>query len=175
MCKGNLAAKSVGGVSHHVIVLRADPNVGPNEDKRTYSLPTANEVAVLIENEAKKRDILVTLRPISIEKNPLGLQRISETHQDYLALSYPLIFINGESSWHLKLRFMKPAATSLGRAMITSGRGGHSGAHGGRESDSVPPSDVPTSQMGRSTTPCGTLHNLSGKKKKDYSPAVGRV
>jgi hypothetical protein len=51
------AAKSVanGGVSHHVIVLRADPNVGPNEDKRTYSLPTANEVAVLIENEAKKR------------------------------------------------------------------------------------------------------------------------
>ena len=71
MCKGNLAAKSVGGVSHHVIVLRADPNVRPNEDKRTYSLPTANEVAVLIENEAKKRDILVTLRPISIEKNPL--------------------------------------------------------------------------------------------------------
>ena len=40
---------------------------------------------------------------------------------------------------------------------------------------SVPASDVPTSQMGRSTTPCGTLHNLSGEKKKDYSPAVGRV
>ena len=41
--------------------------------------------------------------------------------------------------------------------------------------DSVPASDVPTSQMGRSTTPCGTLHNLSGEKKKDYSPAVGRA
>ena len=35
---------------------------------------------------------------------------------------------------------------------------------------SVPASDVPTSQMGRSTTPCGTLHNLSGEKKKKTTP-----
>lgn len=66
------------------------------KDGRTYSMPTASEVAALIPGDFQlgmdKRDIV-------IEEKSGRLQRISEIHISYLALQYPLIFVYGEDGF----------------------------------------------------------------------------
>ncbi|XP_023641963.1 uncharacterized protein LOC111831563 [Capsella rubella] len=66
-------------------------------DGRTYSMPTASEVAALIPGDFKKgmpsRDIILE------DKKTGALKRISEIHISYLALQYPLIFCYGEDGW----------------------------------------------------------------------------
>jgi len=65
-------------------------------DGRTYNLPTASEIAVLIvgdiDNLEKNRDIIVELH--------CGMfQQINELHPLYLALQYPLLFPYGEDGF----------------------------------------------------------------------------
>lgn len=68
---------------------------------RTYSMPTASEVAALIPGDFQlgmdKRDIV-------IEEKSGRLQRISEIHISYLALQYPLIFVYGEDGFRLGIK-----------------------------------------------------------------------
>ena len=61
---------------------------------------------MLVDTFEKKRDIVLELRPdaSNTAKNPLGLQSIDITHQFYLALSYPLMFIRGEPGWSVGLK-----------------------------------------------------------------------
>lgn len=76
-------------------------------DAQRYNLPTADEVAVVIEGDGtaggKQRDII--LRRVGGE-----LQRISELHTAYLALRYPLLFPYGSQQWHES--YQNPTARS---------------------------------------------------------------
>ncbi|XP_010469634.1 PREDICTED: uncharacterized protein LOC104749655 [Camelina sativa] len=69
------------------------------KDGRTYSMPTASEVAALIPGDFRPemlgRDIVVQ------EKSSGRLQRISEVHVSYLAPQYPLIFPYGEDGFRI--------------------------------------------------------------------------
>ncbi|KAK9049762.1 hypothetical protein SSX86_031269, partial [Deinandra increscens subsp. villosa] len=69
-------------------------------DGRTYNLPTASEVAVLIVGDVcdliDHRDIIVTTKSGS-------LQRISELHPSYLPLQYPLLFPNGDDGYRINI------------------------------------------------------------------------
>lgn len=66
-------------------------------DGRTYSMPTASEVAALIPGDFRKE---MPEHDIFIQEKTTGrLQRISEIHISYLALQYPLIFCYGEDGF----------------------------------------------------------------------------
>ncbi|KAG7583453.1 Nucleic acid-binding OB-fold [Arabidopsis suecica] len=66
------------------------------KDGRTYSVPTASEVAALIPGDFH---IGMPSRDIVIEEKSGFLQRISEIEPCYLALQYPLLFPNGEDGY----------------------------------------------------------------------------
>ena len=78
-------------------MIRSDPVESGQADSRRYANPTASEVAMIVDTFEKKRNIVLELRPDASKSvtNPLGLQNIDITHQFYLALSYPLMFIRG--------------------------------------------------------------------------------
>ncbi|KAL6569662.1 hypothetical protein OROMI_014176 [Orobanche minor] len=67
------------------------------KDGRTYNLPTASEVAAVIEgdieNAPDKRDIV-------LEKQSGFLKHIDEFMPCYLPLQYPLLFAYGEDGWY---------------------------------------------------------------------------
>jgi len=67
-----------------------------NFDSRTYNVPDVDEVAALIvgdfEDSEDGRDIVVR------EKDGM-LQRIHETHSEYIPLQYPLLFPFGEDQY----------------------------------------------------------------------------
>ncbi|KAG7532765.1 Nucleic acid-binding OB-fold [Arabidopsis thaliana x Arabidopsis arenosa] len=66
-------------------------------DGRTYSMPTAGEVAALIPGDFTHG---MPNRDIILEKRKSGkLKRISQIHISYLALQYPLIFCYGEDGY----------------------------------------------------------------------------
>ncbi|XP_019155261.1 PREDICTED: uncharacterized protein LOC109152142 [Ipomoea nil] len=71
-------------------------------DARTYTLPTASEVAALIVGDLEptmgERDILV-------ECKTGGLKRISELNPAYLPLQYPILFPYGEDGFKEDIRF----------------------------------------------------------------------
>nr|XP_043631589.1 uncharacterized protein LOC122603041 [Erigeron canadensis] len=78
--------------------------LGQRIDMRQYNKPTVSEVAVLITNDfgenTEPRDIIVS------PKNG-GLRRISELHQLYMALQYPLLFPYGETGYHPQIPYHK--------------------------------------------------------------------
>nr|XP_043631506.1 uncharacterized protein LOC122602955 [Erigeron canadensis] len=78
--------------------------LGQRTDMRQYNKPTVSEVAVLITNDfgenIEPRDIIVS------PKNG-GLRRISELHQLYMALQYPLLFPYGETGYHPEIPYHK--------------------------------------------------------------------
>ncbi|KZP24540.1 hypothetical protein FIBSPDRAFT_929756 [Athelia psychrophila] len=79
----------------------------PNQDRRRYNLPTADEVAVILPGDGSQptdsRDIILRLRW------PDGpLQRISDGHPAYASLHYVLLFPHGEDGWHWELRMHDP-------------------------------------------------------------------
>ncbi|XP_035840209.1 uncharacterized protein LOC110909633 [Helianthus annuus] len=67
-----------------------------------YNRPNVSEVAVLITNDfgenTEPRDVIVST------KNGV-LQRISELHQLYMPLQYPLLFPYGETGFHERIRY----------------------------------------------------------------------
>ncbi|KAG5529311.1 hypothetical protein RHGRI_029871 [Rhododendron griersonianum] len=71
-------------------------------DRRRYSLPTADEIAVVIPGDGTKasgmRDIILHLRGDN------GLMQINECHPAYLPLHYALLFPRGEFGWEPNLR-----------------------------------------------------------------------
>ncbi|CAN6817243.1 unnamed protein product [Brassica oleracea] len=68
------------------------------KDGRTYSTPTASEIAALIPGDF---NLDMDKRDIDLQKHSGKLMRISEIHAAYLALQYPLIFIYGEVGYRL--------------------------------------------------------------------------
>ncbi|CAH9063416.1 unnamed protein product [Cuscuta europaea] len=71
-------------------------------DGRTYNLPTASEVAVLIVGDL---DSMSSHRDIILEHKDRTLQRINELHPSYLALQYPILFPYGEEGYRLEIKY----------------------------------------------------------------------
>ncbi|CAH9106984.1 unnamed protein product, partial [Cuscuta europaea] len=71
-------------------------------DGRTYNLPTASEVAVLIVGDL---DSMSSHRDIILEHKDCTLQRINELHPSYLALQYPILFPYGEDGYRLEIKY----------------------------------------------------------------------
>ncbi|KZP20021.1 hypothetical protein FIBSPDRAFT_708719, partial [Athelia psychrophila] len=79
----------------------------PNQDRRRYNLPTADEVAAILPGDGSQptdsRDIILRLRA------PEGpLQRISDGHVAYACLHYVVLFPHGEDGWRWDLRIVHP-------------------------------------------------------------------
>ncbi|KAL4566048.1 hypothetical protein LXL04_030158 [Taraxacum kok-saghyz] len=70
------------------------------KDGRTYNLPTASEVAVLIVGDI---DEAFDNRDIVVETKTGALKRISELHPSYLALQYPLLFPYGDDGYRVDI------------------------------------------------------------------------
>ena len=70
--------------------------VHPQRDPRRYNVPTASELAVIIQdttNSGAPRDILLELKSGFFK-------RIADTSPAYQPLAYPVLFPYGESGWH---------------------------------------------------------------------------
>ena len=68
-----------------------------DRDSRRYNLPTVNEVAICFLGE---EDEMNHGRDIVIQQKEGPLQRVSELHQSWLPLRFPLLHVNGEDGWH---------------------------------------------------------------------------
>ncbi|XP_071740490.1 uncharacterized protein [Rutidosis leptorrhynchoides] len=66
------------------------------QDGRIYNLPTVDEIGALIVGDI---DMSFDKRDILIESHDRKLHRISELHEQYLALQYPLIFAYAEDGY----------------------------------------------------------------------------
>ncbi|KYO38650.1 hypothetical protein Y1Q_0023365 [Alligator mississippiensis] len=79
------------------VVIDADKTPA-GEHEQCFNAPTTSEAAVILAGEQHgSRDIVLQLRNNS-------LQRIAEMHQSDDALQYPLIFWQGDDSYHFELR-----------------------------------------------------------------------
>ncbi|RPA90000.1 hypothetical protein L873DRAFT_1882191, partial [Choiromyces venosus 120613-1] len=76
-----------------------------DKDPRTYNVPTADEIGILIvgsgDEEFDKRDIIIRAR--SGENEYQGLTRISEINHYYLALQYVLLLPQGALGWRIDI------------------------------------------------------------------------
>ncbi|CAG8752199.1 5172_t:CDS:2, partial [Cetraspora pellucida] len=70
-------------------------------DQHCYSLPTANEIAIILPGNPS---IPETMRDIILRLRGGPLQRIHEGHLAYLPIYYVLFFPYGELGWHPDLR-----------------------------------------------------------------------
>ena len=72
------------------------------KDQRTYNLPTANEIALILPGDGTKtsgmRDVIVRF------KSSDALMQINECHPAYLPLHYVLLFPYGELGWEPGLK-----------------------------------------------------------------------
>ncbi|KAK9074699.1 hypothetical protein SSX86_003017 [Deinandra increscens subsp. villosa] len=75
-----------------------------DKDGRTYNLPTASEVAVLIVGDISN---LIDHRDIVVTSHSGTLKRISELHVSYLPLHYPLLFPNGDDGYMVDIPHRK--------------------------------------------------------------------
>ncbi|XP_071720647.1 uncharacterized protein [Rutidosis leptorrhynchoides] len=71
-------------------------------NSRQYNTPTVAEVAVLITSDF---DQCTTTRDIIVQKKNCSPKRISELHQLYMALQYPLLFPYGETWYHEEIPY----------------------------------------------------------------------
>ncbi|CAO0796173.1 unnamed protein product [Mucor circinelloides] len=88
---------------------RMKMELAAGQDRRTYNLPTANEIAAVIPNEYSDRsfrDTLITYRNNSSNSANGLYRRINETHAAYMPLHYVLLFSRGEYGWHWGRRLM---------------------------------------------------------------------
>ncbi|KAH7903120.1 hypothetical protein BJ138DRAFT_1021123, partial [Hygrophoropsis aurantiaca] len=86
-------------------------------DGRTYNLPTADEIAVVIpgdgsEEVSDKRDIVLRLQGG-------GLRRISQLSHAYSPLHYVLLFPRGEDGWHINIPAQRNAEDNLAAEKVT--------------------------------------------------------
>ncbi|UYV61785.1 hypothetical protein LAZ67_1006539 [Cordylochernes scorpioides] len=88
------------------VIIHSD-KLPPEEHERRYNAPTTNEVALLmVGQEFGPRDIVLHCR------NNLT-QRISEIHQAYDPLQYPLIFCRGEVGYSVSLPQVNPSTREI--------------------------------------------------------------
>jgi hypothetical protein len=72
----------------------------PLKDRRRYNVPTADEVAAIIPENAEEggsKDLILRFQRG-------GLSRLYDTSSTYQCLAYPLIFPLGQLGWHTNLR-----------------------------------------------------------------------
>lgn len=67
-------------------------------DRKLYSLPSAKDHAALVKENYHPRNIIV-------KKNDNRLERIPEDHPAVDPLTYPLLFIKGDSGWSPTMRY----------------------------------------------------------------------
>ncbi len=96
---------SVHNVSDAEMRLRPAPGV----HRRSGSLPTADEVAVILPGDGSEGDYC----DIILWTRPGPLQRISELHPAYAPLQYPLLFPLGTSGWHPDNPYHRPGNRSV--------------------------------------------------------------
>ena len=78
------------------VVIHSDKTPA-GEHERHFNAPTTSEAAIILAAEQYgNRDIVLQLRNNS-------LQRMTETHQSYDALQFPLIFWQGDDGHHFEL------------------------------------------------------------------------
>ncbi|UYV80140.1 hypothetical protein LAZ67_18001816 [Cordylochernes scorpioides] len=88
------------------VIIHSD-KLPPEEHERRYNAPMTNEVALLmVGQEFGPRDIVLHCR------NNLT-QRISEIHQAYDPLQYPLIFCRGEVGYSISLPQVNPSTREI--------------------------------------------------------------
>ncbi|KAJ7246759.1 hypothetical protein C8J57DRAFT_1523464 [Mycena rebaudengoi] len=90
----------------------------PGNDHRSYNLPTAEVVAVVLPGDGSPgdgRDIILRNR------NPTDapMQRISDVHPAYAPLCYVLLFPRGAHGWHPDLYLDEPEKDRPGRLTQT--------------------------------------------------------
>ncbi|XP_071726987.1 uncharacterized protein [Rutidosis leptorrhynchoides] len=71
-------------------------------NSRQYNTPTVAEVAALITSDFGQ---CTTTRDIIVQKKNCPPKRISELHQLYMALQYPLLFPYGETGYHEEIPY----------------------------------------------------------------------
>ncbi|GJX76229.1 uncharacterized protein Tco_0323040 [Tanacetum coccineum] len=69
-------------------------------DGRTYNLPTASEIAVLIVGDIEQA---LDERDIVVESRNGDIQQINVLHPKFLSLQYPLLFPYGEDGYHTEI------------------------------------------------------------------------
>ncbi|KAG5524165.1 hypothetical protein RHGRI_030983 [Rhododendron griersonianum] len=83
-------------------ILPAHLHYSSSKDRRTYNLPTTDEIAVVIPGDGSKasgmRDIVLHLRGDN------QLMQINECHPAYLPLYYVLLFPHGELGWEPEMK-----------------------------------------------------------------------
>ena len=67
-------------------------------DRKLYSLPSVNDHAALVKKNYRPRNIIV-------KKHDNHLERIPEDHPAVDPLTYPLLFINGDSGWSPTMKY----------------------------------------------------------------------
>lgn len=77
------------------LVIKAD-KIPTNDHKKRYSVPTINEIAIIMVEGNKSRDII-------LHKRSSELTRVRETHRSYDALQYPLLFWRGDDGYHFNI------------------------------------------------------------------------
>ena len=86
------------------IVIKADKKPAAGH-VRVFNAPVVNEFAIIIAgNEFEKRDIVLTMRSNE-------LKNISETHNSYDALQYPLMFPRGEDGYAMNINQVQPGTS----------------------------------------------------------------
>jgi len=83
------------------VIIKAD-SAPQTEQISRYNAPQIDEVAVLIVGQEFTKRIIV-LRP-----RDNTLQRVSQIHQSYDALQYPLIFSHGEDGYSINISQVHP-------------------------------------------------------------------
>jgi hypothetical protein len=75
--------------------------VDVHQDPRTYNMPTADEVAVILPGDGTQAH---DPRDIRVYKRDGRLWRMSDGHPAYACLHYVLLFPHGTHGWHYNLR-----------------------------------------------------------------------
>ncbi|KAE9525651.1 hypothetical protein AGLY_014178 [Aphis glycines] len=86
---------------NHRIVIRADKTPF-GEYARRFNAPTIDEVAIVIVGEQ------FLSRDIVLHRRNEQLQRVSELHQSYDALQYPLLHWKGDDGYHFNIPMIDP-------------------------------------------------------------------
>lgn len=89
---------------------------GRQHDGRTYNLPTASEVAVLVVGDLDEH---YNGRNIIVHSRNSDPQRISELHSSYLPLQYPLLFSYGEDGYRDDIPLYDAMDETTGRRRVS--------------------------------------------------------
>lgn len=97
----NLFKTALDKMPNYKVVIRAD-KTPLGEHKGRFNAPISDDIVVVMTGtEFEGRDII-------IEQRNKVLQRVTETHQFYDALQYPIILWNGDEGYHFNIMQRNP-------------------------------------------------------------------